>query len=253
MWRPMGGTTASTTAEYRMDNGTTPPPPSGDVRFNNFATQSAATILYIHKVTTNGVDGTAVLTALLKQNAQILIQDKNDATKFTKFNITADATFADPTFSVPVASIASGANIANNAQLLVVIKGATAAGVPSNPITNSLGADVNLNNTGTYFTGPQVAQGTVGTWWVAGTVTFLDPSSSGKVNVRLTDGTAIIASAQTQIQAAGSSATASVSGFLASPANNLRITANSNSTTTVMKSNQSGNSKDGTITAFRIA
>src|SRR2546426_953355 len=38
------------------------------------------------------------------------------------------------------------------------------------PITNSLGADVALNNTANYFDGPSVAQGTSGTWFASGTV-----------------------------------------------------------------------------------
>jgi hypothetical protein len=39
------------------------------------------------------------------------------------------------------------------------------------PVTNSLGADVLLNNTANYFTGPSVAQGTSGTWFASGNVT----------------------------------------------------------------------------------
>ena len=50
------------------------------------------------------------------------------------------------------------------------------------PITASLGADVLLNATGSYFTGPQIAQGTVGTWFASGTVSVLD--TAGAANMR---------------------------------------------------------------------
>src|SRR5215469_1021265 len=38
----------------------------------------------------------------------------------------------------------------------------------------TLGADVALNNITTYFDGPSVAQGSVGTWYASGTVTLTD-------------------------------------------------------------------------------
>lgn len=120
-------------------------------------------------------------------------------------------------------------------------------------ITASLGGDVALNNVSNYFDGPSIAQGSTGTWFVSGTVTFLDGSSACKANAKLWDGTTVIASSQIQIVSSTNSGSCSLSGYLATPAGNLRISANSNSTSTVLKFNQSGNSKDSTISAFRIA
>jgi len=121
------------------------------------------------------------------------------------------------------------------------------------PITNSLGADVNLNNTSNYFDGPSVAQGTTGTWFASGTVTVLDTAGGANLLAKLWDGTTVIAS--TQVLSTGTSVPVclSLSGFITAPAGNLRISVrDSSSTSGVIKFNVSGNSKDSTITAIRI-
>lgn len=128
---------------------------------------------------------------------------------------------------------------------------ASAAPVTLSPITNSLASDVLLNNGGIYFTGPTIAQGTVGTWFVSGTVTHQD-GVAYTLNVKLWDGTTVIASSSVQTTA-GISQTVSLSGFITSPAGNLRISALNATTTGAFKFNVSGNSKDCTITAIRIA
>lgn len=120
------------------------------------------------------------------------------------------------------------------------------------PITASLGADVATNNTANYFDGPSVAQGTAGTWFVSGTVTTID-SSAANYYVKIWDGTTVIASTGVY-NGANLPTTISVSGYISSPAGNLRISVrNINNTTGSIKFNTSGNSKDSTITAIRIA
>jgi len=122
------------------------------------------------------------------------------------------------------------------------------------PITASLGADVTLNNTGTYFDGPSVAQGTSGTWFVSGTVTVFDTGAASTFSVKLWDGTTVIASCQGVSESASHPLSLSLSGFIASPAGNLRISVKDISATTgKILFNQSGNSKDSTITAIRVA
>lgn len=127
-----------------------------------------------------------------------------------------------------------------------------AARLPSTPITNSLGADVTLNNTGTYFDGPSVAQGTSGTWFASGTVTITD-TATGQYDCKLWDGTTVVASTRCTVGVATAATSISLSGFLTSPAANLKISVKPNTTTATMRFNQSGNSKDSTLTAFRIA
>ncbi len=121
------------------------------------------------------------------------------------------------------------------------------------PITNSLAADVNLNNASNYFDGPSVAQGTVGTWFASGTVAvYPGAGQTGNVEAKLWDGTTVIASSYVYL-AASATGSLSVSGYLASPAGNLRISVrNTAGTSGKIVFNQTGNSKDSTITAIRI-
>jgi len=116
-------------------------------------------------------------------------------------------------------------------------------------ITASLGADVNLTNTSNYFDGPSITQGTTGTWLVSGTVTVLNPGGNLQLYAKLWDGTTVIASAATtEIGGAQNGVSISLSGMIASPAGNLRISVRDlTSTSGVMKYNVTGNSKDSTI------
>lgn len=122
------------------------------------------------------------------------------------------------------------------------------------PITNSLGADVLLNNTANYFDGPSVAQGAAGTWFVTGTVTLTDnTSANAALTAKLWDGTSVIASAVSQNSSGTGFVSISLSGFITNPAGNLRISVKDPLTTNGrILFNQSGNSKDSTITAIRI-
>ena len=127
-------------------------------------------------------------------------------------------------------------------------------GLSLGQLTSSLAADVALNNTANYFDGPSVAQGTSGTWFVSGTVTFWDTAGAANFDVKLWDGTNVIASAAANSNGPGVARTVALSGFLVSPAGNVRISVKDlNATTGVILFNQSGNSKDSTITAFRLA
>lgn len=146
-------------------------------------------------------------------------------------------------FDSALASGAGGFHLLNPVQPVALLS-----------IANSLVADAVLNNIANYFDGPSVAQGTVGTWFASGTVTLVDTASSAQFQVKLWDGTTVIDSASVISSAAAVVVPVSVSGFLASPAGNLRISVKDiSSTSGLIKFNASGNSKDSTITAVRIA
>jgi hypothetical protein len=122
------------------------------------------------------------------------------------------------------------------------------------PITASLGADVALNNTANYFTGPTIAQGSTGTWFVSGSVTLYTPTTASQFYMKLWDGTTVVASGSYAQSVGGQQIIASLSGYIANPTGNLRIDVRDLSGTDgVIKFNFSGNSKDSTITAIRIA
>jgi hypothetical protein len=120
-------------------------------------------------------------------------------------------------------------------------------------VINSLGSDTALSNTGSYFDGPSVAQGTSGTWFASGTVTVSDTGSAAVINCKLWDGTTVISSAQSRVTGAGVSMSISLSGTLPTPAANIKISCNdATATTGKILFNGSGNSKDSTLTAHRI-
>lgn len=121
-------------------------------------------------------------------------------------------------------------------------------------ITNSLVANVLLNNTTAYFDGPSIAQGTVGTWFVSGTVTLIDTAGSAYFLAKLWDGTTVIASSEITTISATSQLTLSLSGGITNPAGNIRISVSDiTSTSGKMLFNTSNNLKDCTISAYRIA
>lgn len=130
--------------------------------------------------------------------------------------------------------------------------GSSASG-PITLITASLSSDVGITATSSYFDGPSVAQGSSGTWYASGTVTL---ATSGAVvqtfSVKLWDGTTVLDSC-TIANVASAATMASVSGVLASPAGNLRISVKiTAATNSLILFNNSANSKDSTLTAIRI-
>jgi hypothetical protein len=123
-------------------------------------------------------------------------------------------------------------------------------------LTNSLGADVNLTNSATFFDGPKVAQGTAGTWLATGNVSVLPVTYGDEFEVRLDDGTAIIARTGGVWQADGGAITTlmsfSLSGVLTTPAGDLRLSVRSSNTGAKILQTVFGNTKASTITAVRI-
>lgn len=120
--------------------------------------------------------------------------------------------------------------------------------------TASLSGDVTLNSVTTYFDGPSIAQGTTGTWWVSGQVTCFDTAGVAQFVCKLWDGSTIIDSAVGTNPAASFPTVIALSGFLASPTGNLKISVKDVSAATgKILFNQGGNSKDSTISAIRIS
>ena len=129
------------------------------------------------------------------------------------------------------------------------------AAASAGPLTASISGNVALNNTANYFDGPSVAQGTVGTWFVSGTVTVQDATAGQNlIDAKLWDGTTVIASARVVVVGSNTNqAPIALSGFIVAPAGNLRISVRDETTTSgLILANASANSKDSTITAIRI-
>jgi hypothetical protein len=159
----------------------------------------------------------------------------------------------------PNGTALSNAQISAGAVVTVIYDGTQFMLLGAQPtysfLTNSLAADVALNNTANFFDGPSVAQGTVGTWFASGTVGIQNAAAS-TFQLKLWDGTTTFASAFFALTgAAGANqGSCSLSGFITSPAGNIRISVKDPTQVTAnIKFNVSGLSKDSTVTAVRIA
>lgn len=121
-------------------------------------------------------------------------------------------------------------------------------------LSNVLSGNVALNNTGTYFDGPSVAQGSSGTWFATGHVTLKDSTSAGDFYIKLWDGTTVIASGEAHVSGVAETVVVTLSGYLASPAGNIKISViDVTSTNGLIIANNTGNAKDSALFAFRIA
>lgn len=126
-------------------------------------------------------------------------------------------------------------------------------GINLTSLTNSLGANVALSGTATYFVGPQIAQGAAGTWLVTGSVVVTTSSAADGIFAQLSDGATIIDSCAATVLT-GTFVTLALSGIIIAPVANLRIACrDASSTSGSMVFNTSGLSKDCTISAVRIA
>lgn len=120
-------------------------------------------------------------------------------------------------------------------------------------VTNSLGSNTNLTNVANYFDGPSTAQGTTGTWFASGTVTLNDTTGAAKFSCKLWDGTTVIAASVETSGGANFRVTMSLSGYLASPAANIKISCNdASSTSGAILFNDTGTSKDSTLSVLRV-
>jgi hypothetical protein len=120
-------------------------------------------------------------------------------------------------------------------------------------LTNSI-SDTAVAN-GSYTTGPTVAQGTNGTWFATGTISWLDTNGTiTNLVCKLWDGTTVIASTSADRTTSGGYNSLSLSGYLASPAGNIRISCQAANTTTTMKGATTSPTEinASTLSVFRI-
>jgi hypothetical protein len=178
-------------------------------------------------------------------------------------NQAADTAFVQLTVGAIVTGVSTAyvtantvANISTNFALTQV--NSTGAVVLSSALTftsNSLGADVSIS-TNSFTDGPSVAQGSTGTWFASGSVAMVNGNIVGTpFNFRavLWDGATVIDSGFIQLSR-GQTGILSLSGCMVGPAGNLRIGVECvGASQATMAFNASGQSKDCTITAIRIA
>lgn len=120
-------------------------------------------------------------------------------------------------------------------------------------VTKSSTVDIALGTLGLFIDGPAVSQGSSGTWAAWGSVTLKTSAAAANFSAVLWDGTTAIDAGIVQVAGSAALATISLAGVMASPAGNLRISGKDiTGNTGAMVFNDSGTSRDCTITAIRI-
>ena len=116
----------------------------------------------------------------------------------------------------------------------------------------ALAADVLLNNTANYFDGPGLTLGT-GTWLVLAKAAVTDPTGNSGFYSKLWDGTTVYDSAITTHPGINNFVTVNAAAIVVNPTGPVKISVRGvSSASGKILANQSGNSKDSSITAMRI-
>ncbi len=168
--------------------------------------------------------------------------------------ISAAKTFTATNTLTLAGTDSSTLNIGTGGTLGTAAYTATTAYMPTGvQIRTVLGANVTLNNTGTFFDGPSIAQGSTGTWFACGTVSVQDTAGSAQFAAKLWDGTTVIAAGFANTAGPSGVESITLCGYLASPAGNIRMSAkDATSTSGLILFNGSGVSADSSIWAFRV-
>ena len=103
-WIPMGSLGGLSTGEYSFIATITPPPSTGQMRFNH-ATQSLATQIFLHDINAVGVDISNGLRLITPGN-RILVQDKADSSKYQYYFATGNAIDNTSFWTIPVSWVA---------------------------------------------------------------------------------------------------------------------------------------------------
>jgi hypothetical protein len=111
-----------------------------------------------------------------------------------------------------------------------------------------------MTTSGTYYDGPSVAQGTTGTWFVSGTAVVTQSANVNDiVTCKLWDGTTVIDSDVMIGPVSAGTVSHHLSGYLATPAGNLKIScSNASHNGGSIAINNGVDAKASAISAVRI-
>jgi hypothetical protein len=110
--------------DYLFSTNTAAPPSSGYVELNN-ATQTAATLIWVHHITNANNDATIFLDAVVTGD-EVYIQEKANSAQLLKFNVTANAIDRGTYTELAVSLISSGGQAIGNKDSIffgIVVRG----------------------------------------------------------------------------------------------------------------------------------
>jgi hypothetical protein len=110
--------------DYLFSTNTAAPPSSGYVELNN-ATQTSATLIWVHHITNANNDATIFLDAVVTGD-EVYIQEKANSAQLLKFNVTANAVDRGTYTELAVSLISSGGQAIGNKDSIffgIVVRG----------------------------------------------------------------------------------------------------------------------------------
>jgi microcystin-dependent protein len=143
-WVEAAGGGGDDGGEYSFSGTITPPPAAGEIRLNN-ATQSASDRVYLSGTTASGASAYNVLMLSLKAGVKLLLQDRDDSTRWLIFRATADAIDHATWAELPVALDTASTSALNPGSRILTFTAAPAGGsvqvgetAPAAPLPNML-------------------------------------------------------------------------------------------------------------------
>lgn len=109
------GTTGSY-SDYMFSGTTTAPPGSGQIRLNN-STQASATQVFIHNLTSPGVDIRRIIGTMVS-GSRLLIQDKDDSSKYIEFRLSGAPVDNTTYWTLPVTFVAAASALTESRVLV---------------------------------------------------------------------------------------------------------------------------------------
>lgn len=110
--------TGGAVQSYVFGASTTPPPMSGRIRLNN-ATQSAATTMWLHYTNNDGIDIRNYVNDRVRQSDTLYVQDRNDASKWQLYEVSAPITDSGVYATVPVTWRTGGSVLLANDEIII--------------------------------------------------------------------------------------------------------------------------------------
>lgn len=122
----IGGDGVRSAQEYTHNDTPTAPPSSGQLRFNN-AAQNSATKVYLHFLNVVGED-VRLYYKDLRAGDVLIVQDKDDGTKYQIYNITAPAVNQTTYAEIPVTWSSGGTALPSGQRVLLLITSRASSG-----------------------------------------------------------------------------------------------------------------------------